>query len=292
MAKVIGVRFKAVTKIYYFAPNGFEDLKHGEYVLVETSRGREIGCVAQPLHEVPDGEVVGQLKNVTGRATAWDMLQMMSFQAKESEVLIKCREKVAEYGLPMKLVRAEYSYDGSHLVFFFTSDKRVDFRELVRDLAKLFRARIELRQIGVRDEAKILGGMGCCGRVQCCASWLDDFHPVSIKMAKQQNLPLSPMEISGVCGRLLCCLSYENDFYCEARKNLPKRGEPVLTEHGPGKVTDVNVLKDSVTVLLESEVTVDVPASALQKEKVEEEEKPKPPKPKKSRSRRRERESE
>jgi cell fate regulator YaaT (PSP1 superfamily) len=288
MAKVIGVRFKAVTKIYYFAPNGFEDLKHGEYVLVETSRGREIGCVAQPLHEVPDGEVVGQLKNVTGRATAWDMLQMMSFQAKESEVLIKCREKVAEYGLPMKLVRAEYSYDGSHLVFFFTSDKRVDFRELVRDLAKLFRSRIELRQIGVRDEAKILGGMGCCGRVQCCASWLDDFHPVSIKMAKQQNLPLSPMEISGVCGRLLCCLSYENDFYCEARKNLPKRGEPVVTAHGPGKVTDVNVLKDSVTVLLESEVTVDVPASALQKGKGEEEEKPKPPKSKKSRSKRKE----
>jgi len=292
MAKVIGVRFKAVTKIYYFAPNGFEDLKQGEYVLVETSRGREIGCVAQPLHEVPDGEVVGQLKNVTGRAAAWDMLQMMSFQAKESEVLTKCREKVVEYRLPMKLVSAEYSYDGSHLVFFFTSDKRVDFRELVRDLAKLFRSRIELRQIGVRDEAKILGGMGCCGRVQCCASWLDDFHPVSIKMAKQQNLPLSPMEISGVCGRLLCCLSYENDFYCEARKNLPKRGETVVTEHGPGKVTDVNVLKDSVTVLLESEVTVDVPASALQKGQDEEEEKPKPPKPKKSRSKRKEQQSE
>jgi cell fate regulator YaaT (PSP1 superfamily) len=300
MVKVVGVRFKAVTKTYYFAPSEFEGLKLGEYVIVETARGREIGYVAQEVHEVPAEEIVGQLKGVLGRATPWDMLQMLSFRAKEPEVLVKCREKVVEYGLPMKLVRAEYSYDGSHLVFFFTSDKRVDFRELVRDLAKMFRARIELRQIGVRDEAKILGGIGCCGRVQCCSAWLDDFHPVSIKMAKQQNLPLSPMEISGVCGRLLCCLSYENDFYCEARKHLPKKGEAVTTEHGPGKVLDVNVIRDSITVLLESEVTVDVLASELQKtavvtviaaaaaEEEEEEEKPKPVKPKRSRSKRKE----
>jgi cell fate regulator YaaT (PSP1 superfamily) len=181
----------------------------------------------------------------------------------------------------MKLVKAEYNYDGSRLVFFFTSEKRVDFRELVRDLARTFRARIELRQIGVRDEAKLIGGIGCCGRTQCCASWLDDFHPVSIKMAKQQNLPLSPMEISGVCGRLLCCLSYENDFYCEAKKNLPKRGGQVVTEHGPGKVTNVNVLKDTVTVLLENDVTVEVPVEELGKMTSQPEDQP--PKPRKTR---------
>jgi cell fate regulator YaaT (PSP1 superfamily) len=296
MAIVVGVRFKTATKIYYFAPNGVEDLKLGDHVIVETSRGREIGKVALSPREVEDEAVIGQLKNVVGRAEAWDLLQMESFRGKEPEVLAKCREKVAEYGLPMKLVSAEYSYDGTRLVFSFTSDKRVDFRELVRDLAKTFRTRIELRQIGVRDEAKCLGGLGCCGRIQCCSSWLDEFRPVSIKMAKQQNLPLSPMEISGICGRLLCCLSYENDFYCEARKNLPKRGEPVTTEHGPGKVTDVNVIKDSVTVLLESEMTVEVPASELkmqvQVQPVIEEEKPsKPPKsgkPRRNRGKRRE----
>lgn len=288
MTSIIGIRFKPVTKVYYFAPNGFEDLEKGEYVIVETSRGREIGYVVQPLHEVADEEVVGQLKNVVGRATAWDMLQMVSFQAKEAEVLEKCREKVVEYGLPMKLVRAEYSYDGSRLVFFFTSEKRVDFRDLVKELAKTFRARIELRQIGVRDEAKLLGGMGCCGREQCCSAWLDDFHPVSIKMAKQQNLPLSPMEISGICGRLLCCLSYENNFYTEARKLLPQKGEVVLTEHGAGKVIDANVIKESVTVQLESEVTIEVLASDLVKPEEKQEEKPPatPGKPRRSRRRR------
>ncbi len=284
MAKVVGIRFKPVTKIYHFAADGFEDLEKGEYVIVETSRGREIGYVVQPLHEVADDSVVGQLRNVVGRATAWDMLQMVSFRAKEPEALEKCRAKAAEYGLPMKLVRAEYSYDGSRLVFFFTSEKRVDFRDLVKELAKTFHARIELRQIGVRDEAKLLGGMGCCGREQCCSSWLSDFHPVSIKMAKQQNLPLSPMEISGICGRLLCCLSYENDFYCEARKLLPQKGEVVLTEHGPGKVIDVNVIKESVTVQLESEVTLEVLASALLKPGELQEEKP-AEKPERSRRR-------
>lgn len=285
MANVIGVRFKPATKMYYFAPNGFDDLERGEYVIVETTRGREVGCVTQPLREVPDDKVVGQLKNIIGRATAWDMLRMKSFRAKGPEALERCRQKVAEYGLPMKLVRAEYNYDGSRLVFFFTSEKRVDFRELVRDLARTFRARIELRQIGVRDEAKLIGGVGCCGRTQCCASWLNDFHPVSIKMAKQQNLPLSPMEISGVCGRLLCCLSYENDFYCEAKKKLPKRGGQVATEHGPGKVTNVNVLKNTVTVLLENEVTVEVPVDELGK--VTEQTEDQPPKPKKTRRSRR-----
>ena len=211
---------------------------------------------------------------------------MISFRAKESAALDKCRQKIAEYSLPMKLVRAEYNYDGSRLLFFFTSEKRVDFRNLVRDLARTFRTRIELRQIGVRDEAKLLGGLGCCGRTRCCSSWLNDFHTVSIKMAKQQNLPLSPMEISGTCGRLLCCLSYENDFYCEAKKNLPRRGEQVFTEHGPGTVKNVNVPKNSVIVLLENEVTVEIPAEDLKKPVEEKEEDPSPPR-KSRRSRRR-----
>ncbi len=172
----------------------------------------------------------------------------------------------------MKLVRAEYNYDGSRLVFFFTSEKRVDFVSGPR-LAKTFRTRIELRQIGVRDEAKLLGGVGCCGRPQCCSSWLNDFHPVSIRMAKQQDLPLSPMEISGVCGRLLCCLSYENDFYCEAKKNLPQKGDPVVTEHGPGKVIDVNVLKIRSRSALENEAIVEVLAKTW-KEKIVKEEEP------------------
>lgn len=285
LVNVVGVRFKAATKIYFFAPNDLLDLEQGEYVIVETSRGREVGYVVQPHQEVRAEEVVGQLKSIVDRATAWDMLQMMSFRAREPEVLEKCRQKVIEYRLPMKLVRAEYNYDGSRLVFFFTSEKRVDFRELVRDLAKTFRTRIELRQIGVRDEAKLLGGVGCCGRPQCCSSWLNDFHPVSIRMAKQQDLPLSPMEISGVCGRLLCCLSYENDFYCEAKKNLPQKGDPVVTEHGPGKVIDVNVLKDSVTVALENEAIVEVLVKDLEEKIVKEEE----PTQKPGRSRRRRR---
>lgn len=286
MTNVIGIRFKPATKIYYFAPNGFEDVEEGEHVIVETSRGREVGYVAQSVQDVPAEKVVGQLKNVIRRATAWDMLQMISFRAKESAALDKCRQKIAEYSLPMKLVRAEYNYDGSRLLFFFTSEKRVDFRNLVRDLARTFRTRIELRQIGVRDEAKLLGGLGCCGRTQCCSSWLNDFHTVSIKMAKQQNLPLSPMEISGTCGRLLCCLSYENDFYCEAKKHLPRRGEQVFTEHGPGKVKNVNVPKNSVIVLLENDVTVEIPAEDLKKSVEEKEEEPSTP-TKSRRSRRR-----
>ena len=277
MTNVIGIRFKPATKIYYFAPNGFEDVEEGEHVIVETARGREVGYVAQPVQEVPAEKVVGQLKNVIRRATAWDVLQMISFRAKESAALDKCRQKVAEYSLPMKLVRAEYNYDGSRLLFFFTSEKRVDFRDLVRELARTFRARIELRQIGVRDEAKLLGGLGCCGRTQCCSSWLNDFHTVSIKMAKQQNLPLSPMEISGTCGRLLCCLSYENDFYCEAKRNLPWRGQEVVTEHGSGKVKNVNVLNNLVTVVLENEVTVEIPADDLTKPVEKKEEEPSTP---------------
>ncbi len=263
MPKVVGVRFKSVSKIYYFDPNGFEDLEAGDYVIVETARGREVGRVTTAPSEVSDEEVVGQLKPVVRRAIPWDLVQMQTFRGREQEALTRCREKVAEYNLPMKMVKAEYSFDGSRLVFYFTAEKRVDFRVLVRDLAKTFRTRIELRQIGVRDEAKLLGGLGPCGRPLCCASYLSEFSPVSIKMAKQQNLPLSPMEISGLCGRLLCCLAYENDYYCEAKQKLPKLGEIVVTPHGRGKVTGLNVLKETVEVEMESEATIEVAASEI-----------------------------
>lgn len=267
MPKIVGVRFKPVSKIYYFDPTGFEDLQVGDWVIVETARGREMGQVALGPKEVEESEIVGQLKSILRRADAWDLLQMQTFKDREGEALERCRRKVEEYGLPMKLVKAEYSFDGSRLVFYFTSEKRVDFRALVRDLARTFRTRIELRQIGVRDEAKLLGGLGRCGQPLCCSTYLSEFNPVSIKMAKQQELPLNPMEISGLCGRLLCCMAYENELYCEVRERLPKVGDIVLTKHGQGKVTGMNVLKETLNVELESEVTVEVPAREVQVKK-------------------------
>jgi cell fate regulator YaaT (PSP1 superfamily) len=188
---------------------------------------------------------------------------MAFYRYKEQDALERCQQKVIEHKLPMKIVRAEYNYDGSRLVFFFASEKRVDFRKLVQDLARLFRARIELRQIGVRDEAKMMGGVGRCGQTLCCTTWLTEFNPVSIKMAKLQDLPLSPMEISGVCGRLLCCLAYESDFYAEAKKGLPRKGKIIDTPHGRGKVTHVDVITETVRVLLDNQVSVDVSREEL-----------------------------
>lgn len=193
------------------------------------------------------------------------MHQMESFKNKEDDALRKCGEKVSQHGLPMKLVSAEYNFDGSRLTFYFTADGRVDFRELVKDLGSTFRTRIELRQIGVRDEAKILGGLGRCGRALCCSSFLGEFSPVSIRMAKDQELPLNPMKISGICGRLLCCLSYENDTYSAAKQRLPRNGEEVLTSHGTGKVVGVNVVKDTVLIELESRSTVEIPADQIRR---------------------------
>jgi cell fate regulator YaaT (PSP1 superfamily) len=255
---VIGVRFNPATKVYYFDAAGFEDLPAGESVVVETARGEEVGRVIIAPREVDDAEIVGRLKHIRRRASALDLTQMVFYRHKEREALERCKEKVQEHGLPMKLVRAEFNYDGRHLVFFFTAEKRIDFRVLVQDLARSFKARIELRQIGVRDEAKLLGGIGKCGLRLCCATWLTDFEPVSIKMAKQQDLPLSPMEISGVCGRLLCCLAYEESHYAEAKKRLPKWGEMLDTPQGRGKVVDVNAIKESVRVELESQMIVEV----------------------------------
>ena len=257
MPLVGGIRFNSAGKVYYFDPVGFKDLRVGEYVVVETSRGEEAGKVVISAHEVSDQEIVRRLKAISRRASSLDLMQMAYYQYREKDALTRCQEKAQEHNLPMKIVRAEYSYDGSRLVFFFASEKRVDFRALVQDLARSFKARIELRQIGVRDEAKLLGGLGRCGQMLCCTTWLTEFNPVSIKMAKAQDLPLSPMDISGVCGRLLCCLAYESDHYVEAKKKLPRRGKVIDTPQGRGKVTRLDIMKETVHVELENQVIVE-----------------------------------
>ena len=264
MPKVVGIRFKPVGKVYYFDPRCYPELTIGERVIVETSRGTEMGRVVTGPCEVDEKDVPGRLKPIKRRATPADLLSGQRYACKEEEALQRCREKVAEFGLPMKLVGAEYNFDGSRLAFFFTSETRVDFRELVRDLAKMFHTRIELRQVGVRDEARLIGGLGHCGYPLCCSSWLCELNPVSIKMAKQQDLPLSPMEISGLCGRLLCCLAYENDLYAEVKSRLPKVGKQIATPHGLGEVAGVNVLTESVTVELESGVNIELSLKELQ----------------------------
>jgi cell fate regulator YaaT (PSP1 superfamily) len=266
MPEVVGVRFREAGKIYYFDPTEFEDLKVGTYVIVDTARGEDVGQVAVAPNQVADSELVGQLKGILRPAEPWDLLRMQHFRDREEQALEKCRQKVAEHGLPMKVIKAEYNFDGSRLVFYFTAEKRVDFRKLVRELAKTFRSRIELKQVGVRDEAKMTGDLGCCGRPLCCTSFLCEFDPVSIKMAKQQDLPLSPMEISGICGRLLCCLAYENDYYAEVKKRLPKVGHVVATSYGSGKVTGINVLKETLSVDLGRETTVEISAEELETE--------------------------
>jgi cell fate regulator YaaT (PSP1 superfamily) len=262
MPRVVGIRFKPATKIYYFDPQE-HDLKAGSFVVVETTRGKEIGRVVIPPTEVPPDEVVGQLKPIERVATAWDTMQMKQHQEQEANLLRQCRAKVAETQLSMKVVHAEQSFDGTRITFYFTSEQRIDFRQLVKDLAKTFKARIELRQVGVRDDAKLLGGVGMCGRSLCCSTFLAEFHQVAIKMAKQQDLPLSPNEISGVCGRLLCCLAYEYDTYVELRKNLPKRNEIVQTPDGQAKVIEVHPLREKIVVIFEDGTTKEMPASEL-----------------------------
>jgi len=233
-------------------------------VIVDTARGKELGRIVEPPHDVPDEGVVGKLKNVLRKAEPWDMIQADSFATQQPEALEICKQTVAEHHLPMKLVRAEYNFDGSHLTFYFTAEHRVDFRALVRDLAKTFKTRIELRQIGVRDEAKLMGGIGPCGRELCCSAWLTEFAPTSIKMAKQQDLPLNPTEISGICGRLLCCLSFENELYAEIRQRLPKPGAIIETPKGPGKVIAHNVLAGKVQVQLEDGTALSVRPPGLE----------------------------
>lgn len=251
MPLVVGVAFRPVTKVYYFDPAGHDDLAPGENIVVETSRGRTLGRVVFAPREVPEGEISGSLKPVVRRATAWDMVQSDQIAHREPEALRICRERAKSLGMDVKVIRVEFSTDGSSAVVYFTSEQRVDFRNLVHDLSQLLRTRVEMRQVGVRDEAKFMGGFGRCGRELCCATWLREFAPVSIKMAKSQDLPLNAPEVSGVCGRLLCCLAYENDFYTEARKQMPRVNSIVETPQGPGKVKQVHVLANSITVLVE-----------------------------------------
>lgn len=250
MATVIGIKFKLGGKLYYFDPKDFE-LPLGESVIVETSRGIEFGTVSMERKEIDDGEIVSPLKEVIRIATDADKRTFEENKQKEREALRICEEKIQKHKLDMKLVEAEYTFDGNKILFYFTADGRVDFRELVKDLASVFRTRIELRQIGIRDEAKMLGGLGICGRGLCCNTYLDDFHPVSIKMAKEQGLSLNPTKISGVCGRLMCCLKYEQNCYDELTKITPNVGARVSTPDGEGTVQSVSLLKGLVKVKLE-----------------------------------------
>jgi cell fate regulator YaaT (PSP1 superfamily) len=263
MPIVVGVQFKPVTKVYHFESQDLLDLAHQDFVLVDTARGPEVAQIVQASHQIGNEEVVGEMKSVLRRATAWDMVQRDLWQHKEQEALAICRAKAREHHLDIKMVRCEYSFDGGRLLVYFASEDRVDFRALVRELARIFHTRIEMRQIGVRDEAKLLDGVGKCGRQLCCTSWLREFTPVSIRMAKNQQLPLNPDEISGVCGRLLCCLSYEDDVYREQNKKMPKLGAEVVTPHGTGRVRHIHPLKETVTVMLENHALVEVPVAEL-----------------------------
>lgn len=263
---VVGVRFKKAGKIYYFDPNDLP-LAVGDGVIVETSRGVEYGTVVTGPREVPEEEVVGSLKKVLRKAEAEDLEQLMANREKEKKAFDICLEKIAAHGLPMKLVDVEQTFDGNKIIFYFTADGRIDFRELVKDLASVFRTRIELRQIGVRDEAKMMGGLGCCGRELCCSMWLSDFASVSIRMAKDQNLSLNPTKISGICGRLMCCLKFENEAYEQAKEKFPEPGRRVITPDGEGKVSGINIFKQTVHVeLKESKLVKEYPCSAIEVE--------------------------
>ena len=253
MVKVIGVRFRNVGKIYYFDPTGFE-LEVGDKVIVETARGLELGTVLLSEREVDEESIVSPLKGIERVASEEDIAHAEENRNREKDACVTCKEKIAKHGLDMKLVGAEYTFDNKKLLFYFTSDGRVDFRELVKDLAGVFRTRIELRQIGVRDEAKLLGGLGICGRELCCASYLSDFVPVSIKMAKEQGLPLNPSKISGNCGRLMCCLKNENETYKYLNSNLPNKGDTIITPTGrEAVVEELGVLRQQVVVVVEGE---------------------------------------
>ena len=250
MVKVIGVRFRNAGKIYYFAPGKY-DIKSGQHVIVETARGIEYGYVVLGTREVEDGKVVQPLKSVIRMATKEDEDVEEANKKKEKDAFKVCLEKIRKHNLEMKLIDVEYTFDNNKILFYFTADGRIDFRELVKDLAAVFKTRIELRQVGVRDETKIVGGIGICGRPLCCHSYLSEFIPVSIKMAKEQNLSLNPTKISGVCGRLMCCLKNEEETYEYLNSKLPNVGDYVTTDDGlKGEVHSVNVLRQTVKVIV------------------------------------------
>ncbi len=262
MPRVVGVRLRHPGQLYDFEVTE-GDYAPGSWVIVETARGQDVGQVVVSAHEVTPEQVRGELKPVVRLATEEDLERMQRFRQREPEALARAREEVAELGLPMRLVAAEYTFNGRCLTIYFTAENRVDFRELVKRLARLFRTRIDLRQIGARDEARLLGGIGICGRPLCCATFLGDFLRISVRMAKEQDLPLSPMKISGVCGRLLCCLSYEHEQYRDIKDRLPTVGDEVATLRGRGKVVAVNIPKETVTVEVRPELRVEADLAEL-----------------------------
>ncbi|MEG0167568.1 MAG: stage 0 sporulation family protein [Ruthenibacterium sp.] len=250
MTKVIGISFKKNGKVYFFAPGALTPSK-GDYVIVETARGTECGEVVQEVHEVPDAKIVKTLKTVTRAADGVDIRRMEQNRADEKRAFVCCEERIVKHNLDMKLVDVEYALDRSKILFYFTADGRIDFRDLVKDLASVFHTRIELRQIGVRDESKMLGGLGICGQPFCCSRFLKDFQPVSIKMAKEQGLSLNPAKISGSCGRLMCCLAYEQPAYDYLSKITPCLGSIVKTPEGIGTVVEVNLISATLRVRLD-----------------------------------------
>ena len=250
MAQIVGVRFKSAGKVYYFDPQDMV-LEKGDFVVVETSRGQECGEVAVANREVDEASLHKPLKTVVRKANEEDIRRAEENEAKKQQAMKTCQERIDAHGLDMKLVDVEYAFDNSKILFYFTAEGRVDFRELVKDLASVFRMRIELRQIGVRDEAKMLGGIGICGRPFCCVQFLNDFEPVSIKMAKEQGLSLNPTKISGSCGRLMCCLKYEQDAYEYLIKTTPRQGALVSTKEGRGIVQEVNLITGMLKVRLD-----------------------------------------
>ena len=263
MGKLIGVQFQKNGKLYYFDANDF-DVKPGDYVIVDTARGYDLGEVALGPRDTDEESWRSPLKKTIRIATEQDIQHSVENRQKEKEAFSICQKKIAEHKLEMKLVSVEYAFDNSKILFFFTANGRVDFRSLVKDLASIFKMRIELRQIGVRDEAKMLGGLGPCGRPICCGTFLDQFQPVSIKMAKEQNLSLNPTKISGVCGRLMCCLKYEQEHYEMTRKKMPKIGREVSTPDGNGPVTDLNIVKETVFVRLTNGDTSEIKEYSLE----------------------------
>jgi cell fate regulator YaaT (PSP1 superfamily) len=266
MYQVVGVRFKKAGKIYYFDPGDLE-ITTDQFVIVETTRGVEYGKAVIGSKMVDEADVVLPLKRVLRIATPEDRAQVEVNRFEAKEALSVCSSKIQEHSLDMKLVDVEYTFDRNKIIFYFTADGRVDFRNLVKDLAAIFRTRIELRQIGVRDEAKMLGGIGPCGRMLCCSTYLGDFEPVSIKMAKDQSLSLNPAKISGVCGRLMCCLKYENDNYEMAKKELPDIGESIVVQYGKGRVVGLNILERLVQIeLFEQERVIEYTLDELIKE--------------------------
>lgn len=268
MIKVIGVRFKEAGKIYYFDPNGFE-IESQDRVIVETARGVEFGRAVISNREVEEEDVVLPLKKVERMATEEDKQHKEENLQLAETALHACKDKIIQHKLDMNLVDVEYTFDRNKAVFYFTAEGRVDFRNLVKDLASEFKTRIELRQIGVRDEAKLLGGIGPCGRMLCCSTFLGDFEPVSIKMAKDQNLSLNPAKISGICGRLMCCLKYENDHYEDAKRNLPDMWEKVETDYGSGKVVGMNILEKIVQIeIFEKETVIEYTIDELIEENI------------------------